>query len=527
MDIEEAARGRSRGWGGHAPVQSGAVGGEGQVAAQTGLRGIGGKLELGQDLHGEMALSGTVRRIVLLEPEQEGAFIGHVHRARTFCPPEYAHLVAVGADDGAPRDGPVVHHVHPFRHGVHGNVTDADDFGSGDEGGRGDDGDLDGGGLVADARTTGHGEAHLSEGPLVPLQADLRRSLSVKGHGIAVGIVHRPGECRAARAVGWIDVGPIARAVSFAERGDALDGGPLFIQHLDVEGIGVLAATDRVSFGVEEGRGDRQDDFMRTGIQKAVAGVDLIGGFSISEVPEVGGAEGREALELDGCVEANRRGSREFGMGRFSDFHALLDDLYAARAGDGHTDVALPGAVPLDFNRRRILEGTDQRAAGDDPVVGVLVGVGGEEGGDPVFADMNTGEIHIGLVGIPHRAVSVSISSARLQFNDAAIALGRAAFHDDAHRARAGEVSAVQGVGEGERAAAIASVGTGPDVDDFAGAFNGLGKARGDVHADVVFDIDDVVVGDVFLKGREVGFVDVIGVIEGLQLVGVTIRVGL
>ena len=104
-------------------------------------------------------------------------------------------------------------------------------------------------------------------------------------------------------------------------------------------------------------------------------------------------------------------GAVNSAWGRFSDFHALLNDLHAARAGDGHTDVALPGAVPLDFDRRWILQGTDQRAAGDDPVVGVLVGVGGEEGGDSVFADMNTGDIHTGLVGIIHRAISVSISS--------------------------------------------------------------------------------------------------------------------
>ena len=100
----------------------------------------------------------------------------------------------------------------------------------------------------------------------------------------------------------------------FAERGDALDGGAFFIQHLDVEGIGVLTATDRVSLGVQEGV-DRFNDFMRTGIQEAVAGVDLVRGFSISEVPEVGGTEGRQALKLNGGVEANRRGGREFGMG--------------------------------------------------------------------------------------------------------------------------------------------------------------------------------------------------------------------
>ena len=170
---------------------------------------------------------------------------------------------------------------------------------------------------------------------------------------------------------------------------------------------------------------------MRTGIEEIVAGVDLIGGFAVSEVPEVRGTQGGQALELNGGVQANRRGGREFSMGCFSDFHALLNDLHAAWSGDGHTDVALPGAVPLDFNRRRILQGTDQRAAGDDPVVGVLVGVGGEDGGNSVFANMNAGEIHTGLVGISHRAVSVDISASRLQFDDAAIAFCGAALHDD------------------------------------------------------------------------------------------------
>ena len=72
--------------------------------------------------------------------------------------------------------------------------------------------------------------------------------------------------------------------------------------------IGILAATDGVSLGVEQGGGHRQDDVMDPGGGEGVGRVDLVRGGAIAEIPKVVRAGGRVAGKLVYQQLAPRRG---------------------------------------------------------------------------------------------------------------------------------------------------------------------------------------------------------------------------
>ena len=88
---------------------------------------------------------------MFLEAEQEGALVADVNCADSTGGPHDSYLVAIGIDNGASRHIPIVFNVHPFGHGIHGHVADANDIWSGDDTGGGNDGHLYGGRLITNA----------------------------------------------------------------------------------------------------------------------------------------------------------------------------------------------------------------------------------------------------------------------------------------------------------------------------------------------------------------------------------------
>ena len=200
--------------GAHLPIEgNGGIGGKGQAGARAGGGGGGGEGQFRQDVHREAAFPRAVRRGMALQPAQEWAFIRHVQGPHTSGAPDDADLMAIRAGDRSARDSPIVFDVHPFGDGIHHDISWADDIRPGNGGGGGEDGDLHGGRLIADAIASRHGETDFAEGPLVPLETDFRSVLTGEGDVVPVGVSHHP-VIGGSRAGGG---GPIAGAVPFAQ----------------------------------------------------------------------------------------------------------------------------------------------------------------------------------------------------------------------------------------------------------------------------------------------------------------------
>ena len=210
---------------------------------------------------------------------------------------------------------------------------------------------------------------------MVPLQADFGGPLTVDVDAVAVGIVHRPGICCPGASGG-----PIARAVAFTECGDAFDFWPFLVEHLNLKDIRILTATDSVPFRIEQRSGHCEENLLDARGAEGVGGIDFVGIVAVAEVPKVRCAWCGEALELHWGVQTDRRWRCELSMGSRSNLHTLLKNLRATWPSDRQADVALSGALPLHFDRGRVLEGIDQGAFCDGPVIGVLVRIRRQDG---------------------------------------------------------------------------------------------------------------------------------------------------
>ena len=168
---------------------------------------------------------------------------------------------------------------------------------------------------------------------------------------------------------------------------------------------------------------------MDAGGGEGVARVDLVRGGAIAEIPEVIRAGGRVAGELDGGQKADGRGRCEVRYGCGSDFHALLHHLGSSGSGDDDAHIALSCGAPFDFRRGFALGGAVQTASGHRPVIGVLVGVGGDDGRDGVLADVDAVRARC----VHDRSVVEDLIGidAGLQEDGGTVAFGLFAFHDD------------------------------------------------------------------------------------------------
>ena len=126
--------------------------------------------------------------------------------------------------------------------------------------------------------------------------------MTIKRDAVTERIVDCPVVCRTRTSCCC----PITGTVTLTKGCDAFDVRPLFIKYLNFEGIGVLAATNGISFGVEQWNSHRKKDFLRAGSAEWVSGIDCIGVVTVAKIPKVRRAWCRETLKLHWCVQAYR-----------------------------------------------------------------------------------------------------------------------------------------------------------------------------------------------------------------------------
>ena len=431
---------------GYRPHHIRVAGREGETLSDARLGGCRQEGQFRKDDDLQFTDTTAIGWIVLLQSGQERTLIADGEAANAFIAPHDAHLVAVFVDGLGADDGPVVDDIHPFWDGVDGGFAHADDGGPADGCFTGDDGDLNGGRLIADVWAVLDLQAHFTEGSLVPLQADFCRTLPSEGHVVSVGVRDGPlviGSGTARR-------GPVARAVSFAECGDAFDVRSGQVEDLDVQGLGVLTATDGVALGIEQGGGHGQEDGVVAGSGVHMDGVDRTGKGAVSEIPAVLGTRGGLAGELDVGLQAHGGGSCEGGCGRGPNVHAFLKCLTARGAGDGDQNLAVSGRTPFHFHSGGVAEGAGQQCATlDGPCVGGHGIKGGLHHGDRAAADVHTVGVYVANVPISIR-VGIVVG---IEFDEGAVCFRFSAFDGDLTGSNAEGLPVGHGVGELEGAA--------------------------------------------------------------------------